>query len=100
SRRRGKKNRYRLRERTRQYADHKLLDAGEEVVTRHRHKEWFVALVERAEPKLWGADHATWVGGLETDYDNVRAALEWCRQTDATTGLRLVASLWQFWVRR
>ena len=46
--------RYRLLETVRQYARERLLEAGEAEAVRERHRDWFLALAEQAEPELAG----------------------------------------------
>jgi predicted ATPase/DNA-binding XRE family transcriptional regulator len=92
--------RYRLLETLRQYAWTRLEEAGEDDAVRARHRDWFLALAEQAEPKLWGINATTVLRRLEADHANLRVALEWCYPADACIGLRLAASLRWFWVRR
>src|SRR5205814_1444494 len=101
----GSVARYRLLETIRQYAREKLLDAagGEAAEARNRHLKFFLNLTEDAEPQLTGAEMMAALDRLETEQDNLRAALE--RATDAIHGdalaaLRLVAVLHIFWGRR
>ena len=43
----------------------------------------------------------TWLQHIETEHDNLRAALRWgINGQRAETGLRLANSLWWFWFRR
>jgi non-specific serine/threonine protein kinase len=92
--------RYRLLETIRQYARDRLDESGEASAVGARHRDWYLVLAERAEPELWGADARHWLGQLERERDNLRAALEWCRRSDAALGLKLAAALWSFWTRR
>jgi non-specific serine/threonine protein kinase len=47
--------RHRLLETIRQYARERLVEAGQVQEVRSRHRDWYLALVERAEPGLtWG----------------------------------------------
>jgi predicted ATPase/class 3 adenylate cyclase len=94
--------RYRLLESIRQYAQEKLAEAGEVAVTRQRHLEWFHTLVLHAEPELTGPDQAGWFDRLAREYDNLRAAMEWCgAQPDGADDLlSLTAALWRFWLVR
>jgi non-specific serine/threonine protein kinase len=95
--RRGE-TRYILLETIRQYALQKLLEADEEAWLRSHHVEWFLALVEHAEPELQGPEQATWLERLETEHDNIRAALEWAINRGwSEASLRLPAALWRFW---
>jgi predicted ATPase/class 3 adenylate cyclase/Tfp pilus assembly protein PilF len=96
---RDEEARYKLLETVRQYARDKLLETGEAARVRDRHRDWFVAFAERAESALQGPDQALWLKRLETEHDNLRAALEWS-SADAETGLRLASALWPFWYLR
>jgi predicted ATPase/DNA-binding SARP family transcriptional activator len=109
--------RYRLLETVRQYAHGRLVEAGETASARARHRDWFLALAEQAEPELLRSDQLVWLDRLETEHDNLRAALEWCRTEAAGAGpapgepsddadpigwreLRLAGALVWFWVHR
>ena len=90
--------RYRLLETIRHYAHEKLVDAGQEEEMCRRHWEWCLRLTEEAEPKLRGMEQAVWLKRLETEHDNLRAALG--RSLSAGEGeiaARLAGALWQFW---
>jgi predicted ATPase/class 3 adenylate cyclase len=109
--------RYRLLETLRQYGRDRLLETGEVEAVRACHRDWAVQLAERAEPELWTADQSAWLVRLETEHDNLRAALEWSLAEVGTAeegshpavgrpgaisgsrleGLRLAAALWRFW---
>ncbi len=94
--------RYRLLETVRQYAGERLMESGEAERLRERHRDFFVAVAERAEPELEGPDQKSWLDRLETEHDNLRAALAWCKSAadGAEAGLRLAAALVWFWVGR
>jgi non-specific serine/threonine protein kinase len=94
--------RYRLLETVRQYARDRLLEAGEGELWRDRHLAAFGALVKEAEPHLRGTDQQLWMDRLETEHDNLRAALTWsCADGgDVTAGMALADSLFQFWYVR
>jgi tetratricopeptide (TPR) repeat protein len=90
--------RYRFLETVRQYARERLEMAGETAQMRDRHLAWCLALAEQAEPALVGAEQEVWLGRLEAEHDNVRAALAWVRERSAVDlGLRLAGALWRFW---
>jgi non-specific serine/threonine protein kinase len=75
--------------------------AGELDDARRAHSAYFVDLAETAEPELTGSEQATWLDRLETEHDNLRAAISWTEeQDDADTGLRYGAALWRFWLVR
>jgi non-specific serine/threonine protein kinase len=94
--------RYRLLETVRQYGQKKLAEAGETTALRRRHRDFFLALVERGEPELRGAGQGTWFARFEAEQDNLRAALEWSGTDEggAEPGLRLAAGLYWFWHTR
>lgn len=93
--------RYDLHELLRQYAGEKLEQSGETEQTCWRHLVHFLALAEAAEPHLVQPDQMTWMDRLETDHNNLRAALAWCQSANdsqsADALLRLAAALWLFW---
>jgi predicted ATPase/class 3 adenylate cyclase len=95
----GAHERYRLLETIRQYAGEKLLEAGEVGPIRDQHRDWYVGLAARAEPELTGPGEEEWLGRLEVEHDNLRAALAWSLEGDPGVGLRLAASLGGFWAR-
>ncbi|HEY6073584.1 MAG TPA: tetratricopeptide repeat protein, partial [Anaerolineales bacterium] len=90
---------YRLLETVRQYAWERLVEADEADEMRQRHLTWYLALGENADSKLRGQEQQVWLERLETEYDNLRAALEWSQADGggAEKGLRLAAALFWFW---
>ena len=71
-----------------------------EVVARN-HALFFLALAEDAVPHLRGPNQIEWFTRLETEHDNLRAALRWALATNnATIALRLAVALKDFWHRR
>jgi non-specific serine/threonine protein kinase len=90
--------RYRLLETVRQYGQERLAAAGEAVEVQRRHAQWFLALAEKAEPQLKGAEQLAWLARLEREHDNLRAALRWIREAgDVVSALRLAGALSRFW---
>jgi non-specific serine/threonine protein kinase len=56
-------------------------------------------LAERVEPELRLAHQKYWFHLLETEIDNVRAALEWSLESgDATNGIRIMSGTFLYWV--
>jgi predicted ATPase/DNA-binding CsgD family transcriptional regulator len=94
--------RYRLLETVRQYGREKLDESGEEAELGRRHAGYFVGLAEKAERELSGPDQARWLTLMETEHDNLRAALSWSfgERGDVGFGVRLAAALWLFWFSR
>ncbi len=91
--------RYRLLETIREYARQKLRETEEGESLQSRHRDYFLALAEEAKEKLKGPEQAEWLERLETEHDNLRAALDCCQGQDqgAEAGLRLAGALQQFW---
>jgi predicted ATPase/DNA-binding XRE family transcriptional regulator len=90
--------RYRLLETVRAYGREKLHEAGEEAALGRRHLAYYLTLAERAEPELTGADQGVWLGRLEQERDNLRAALQWTiERGEAELGLRLAGAVWRLW---
>jgi predicted ATPase/DNA-binding CsgD family transcriptional regulator len=95
----GTETRYRLLETIRHYAREKLAEAGASNPTRDRHLDYFLRWAEEAAPHLNGPDQTVWLGHFDAEHDNLRAALEWSQQSDATAalGLRLATACGYFW---
>ncbi len=93
--------RYRLLETLRLYARERLVTCGEAERVYRRHADHYLVLAETAESGLWGPDMAVWLDRLETEHDNLRAALRWSvGHGEVETALRLGAALARFWQLR
>ena len=66
---------------------------------RDRHRDWYLALAEDAVAGLRGPDQVEWLERLETEHDNLRAALGWCQADpdSADKQERLANALGRFW---
>ena len=95
----GAGTRYRLLETIRQYAGDRLRENGEAAETGVRHRDYFLALAEEAAPQMNGPEAGAALARLRTEYENLRAALVWCREEEGGTqpGLRLAGALARFW---
>src|SRR5439155_21546767 len=72
-------------------------DSGEAEELRRHHAEYFLALAEAAEPLLREYSKA-WLDSLETDHDNLRAALDRLEADGETQlALQLAGALALFW---
>lgn len=91
--------RYGLLETVRQYSTQKLRASGDEAKIRIRHQQWYLALALEADRKLYGPRQAEWLDRLETEHDNLRAALAWSApdERERRLGLRLARALFWFW---
>ena len=94
--------RYRLLVPIRHYAAARLRAAGEETLWRGRHAAWYLELATRAEPELDGTNQPYWLDRLESEHDNLRAALAWYAATPdgVAAGLQLASSIGIFWCIR
>ena len=97
---RSDKGRFRMLETIREYAFEQLEGSGELEELRGRHAEYFLELGLRAEPELTGAAQHVWLERLASDYENLRAALEWLVAARPEDALRLAAALAVFWFNR
>lgn len=90
----GGEARYSMLETIRQYAHERFAASPHERAVRDRHLQWFLALVERAEPEVQGTHQGEWLARLEFERANIRAAFEWAMGTpNAEAALRLAAAL-------
>jgi non-specific serine/threonine protein kinase len=102
--------RYRLLETVRQYAWGRLREGGEEQAVCDRHLAWCLALAATAESELHGPEQVAWLDRLESEHDNLRAALAWSLTANGDgrsdgggaveAGLRLAGAIWWFWFLR
>ena len=105
--RRSASGRYHLHSLVRQYCTTYLVaDPQAHVAAQKCHYDYFLALAEAAEQGLKGRDQLEWLGRLEQEYNNFRAALEWAIESDhmapdgAELALRLSGALRWFWRMR
>lgn len=88
--------RYWLLETIREYAVERLREHRQATEWRRRHAVYYRDLAEAA---VWETEaHAAWINRLRQEYDNLRAALQWTRETGAAElGLRLATALVRYW---
>jgi predicted ATPase/DNA-binding CsgD family transcriptional regulator len=94
------RSRYRLLEPIRQYAQERLVAAGELDAVRARHAAFFLAFAEALErdASVGGARRQSAAAALEGEYRNLEAALRLALDTqDAELGLRLAWTLQYVW---
>jgi tetratricopeptide (TPR) repeat protein len=93
--------RYWLLETVRQYGQERLAASGGAEGVRDRHLRWCLVLAEEAAPELAGPEQEAWLGRLDAEHDNLRAAMGWCVQGGAAAdGLSLAVALRRFWELR
>jgi predicted ATPase/DNA-binding SARP family transcriptional activator len=92
--------RYRFLDTIRNFGRMKADEAQETSWMRQRHADYYVHLVETAEPELNSPNQNHWYKLLQAERDNLRAVVEWGADNDqAESALRLVGALLWFWFR-
>ncbi|MGW1230061.1 AfsR/SARP family transcriptional regulator [Streptomyces sp. NPDC001515] len=96
--------RYRLLETIHEYATERCAETPEtRTAAEYAHRAYFTALVEEAEPRLRSGDQLRWIRRLETDLDNIRAALQRAVAAGPAgepDAIRLVMGMaWFWWLR-
>src|SRR6266480_2214934 len=85
----------------REYGLECLRENGEEDLIRRAHSDYYLALVEEAEPHLKGEQQLLWLGSLDREQENMRAALNWLiTHKEGQKALRFCVALWWFWQTR
>ncbi len=89
--------RFRMLETIREYALEQLEAHDEVTVAGDRHAAFFVDLAELAVPELHGPRQLDWLGILDAEHDNLRAALRWTLERDSVSAVRLAGALGWYW---
>ncbi|HEY6310205.1 MAG TPA: LuxR C-terminal-related transcriptional regulator [Streptosporangiaceae bacterium] len=92
--------RYAMLETIREYAAERLAAMPETELARRAHAAAFLALVEADGRPHAGLAKKEWLERVETEHNNIRAALTWYRRHDRPAALRLAASMSAFWSLR
>jgi predicted ATPase/class 3 adenylate cyclase len=93
--------RYRILETVRQYAREKLFETKEVKVLRDRHRDVYLAFVERIEPEIIRGEQRKWLNVIESEIDNLRSAIRWSIENNhAEQALRFCSASINFWNRR
>ncbi|MDQ1426961.1 MAG: hypothetical protein QOK39_437, partial [Acidimicrobiaceae bacterium] len=99
----GATARFRLLETMHEYAGAKLAgrDDSERAQVARSHRDYYLALAGMAEPHLHGPGEVEWAARLDLELCNLRGALATSlSDPDPDPGLRLGASLGEFWFLR
>jgi len=84
----------------REFADDQL-EARDPGAVQRSHAAWVCTLAEEAEPHLLGQGQVRWMGRLDEEFANIRAAVGTSLAAgDAETALRISAALVDFWDAR
>jgi predicted ATPase len=91
--------RFRLLDTICSFGHMKLEEAGEVELIRNRHADYYVFLVETAEPELLLSRQGRWYRLLRVEQDNLRSVVEWSVESGhAESALRLMGALtWSWW---
>ncbi|WP_420879497.1 ATP-binding protein [Rhodococcus sp. (in: high G+C Gram-positive bacteria)] len=94
--------RYRLLDNLREYGLERLHESGEFSDLSRRHRDWYLALLDRAEAEWIGPDQRSWILRIERERSNLAATLEYCltQPGEAEIGLRIANVLYIFWISR
>ena len=92
--------RYHLLESIRSYSLERLAQRTGEPDLARRHRDFFTAFAEEAEPHLNGTNQALWLNRLERDIENFRAALVYSQAEGGPSLPRLAGALSRFWFGR
>jgi predicted ATPase/class 3 adenylate cyclase len=88
-------------ETVREHAVARLESEGRFEELRERHAERFLALAAQAEDELSGPRQSEWLARVESELDNIRAALDWCLSSGhVEEALRAISALGRFWRAR
>jgi predicted ATPase len=98
---RGDEPRLGMLETIREFALERLVARGDGEVVRWRHAAFYLVLAEEADHGLLGPQQREWLERLDSERDNIRAALTWAAiAREADIGLRIASALWRFWQLR
>ena len=87
---RGDEPRLGMLETIREFALERLVARGDEDAVRRRHAAFYLVLAEAADHGLLGPQQREWLERLDSERDNIRAALTWAvNAREAEIGLRI-----------
>jgi predicted ATPase/class 3 adenylate cyclase len=96
---RGKQERFRMLESTREYALAKLSANGERDRIARKHAGYFHDIALSAEKSFGAAPLSEWLAVLEPEVENVRATLDWAiaKDQDVALGGSIAGALEMYW---
>ncbi|MFD5418384.1 BTAD domain-containing putative transcriptional regulator [Streptomyces sp. NPDC127069] len=96
----GAAPRYRMLGTIKEYAAHRLTEAGEAERARQAHLAYFTGLAETAEPHLRRAEQLEWLAALGAEHDNIGSAMRGALAAgEAQSAMRLAAAGgWYWWL--
>ena len=92
--------RYRMLGTIKEYAAHRLAEAGESDLARHAHLAYFTELTETVDPLLRRAEQMKWLATLAAEHDNIGGAMRGALAAGEADGaMRLAAAAgWYWWL--
>ncbi len=92
---------YGMQELLRQFAFERLHEAE---AIRDAHLNYYVALTANPDSRIHGQQQTFWLDRFQQEHDNLRTAITWSLESRSAAaldaGLRLAASIWEFWLMR
>ena len=93
--------RFGMLETVREYALERLTESPDWDIVRHRFEDLFAALALQSAGEIMGTDQKAWADRLESERDNLRAAIQRLADDGLTErALDMGAALWRFWQMR
>ena len=96
----SEETRYHMLETIRQYARDRLVDMGDAESLRAGHLGYYLDLALQAERPLMGPEMMFWLRRLDSETNELRAALDWGLLADPERAIRLTIALIPFWRAR
>jgi predicted ATPase len=93
--------RYHLLETIRDYAQARLVDAGEYEALRDRHVAFYLAIAEEARAGFSGPQQAHWLARVHAERENILAAIGHCARSArlASAGLKFLSASKHYFIR-
>jgi predicted ATPase/class 3 adenylate cyclase len=93
--------RFTMLETIREFAREKLQERDETDQMSERHTAWVVEFAEHEAASVLGTERRTALDHLESEHDNIRAALSWAIDSGRDElALRIFSATWRFWQTR
>ncbi|HEX2916082.1 MAG TPA: tetratricopeptide repeat protein [Chloroflexia bacterium] len=90
--------RFTMLETVREYGLERLKQSAQVADLHRRHAVYYTQLTEKAATNLVGTTPQVDASHLEQELDNLRAALDWCRESgEMALNFRLLSNVWRFW---
>jgi predicted ATPase/class 3 adenylate cyclase len=96
----GEETRYGMLETIRQYARNRLMERGEADALRAAHLAYYLDRALQAEHALTGPDMLLWLGRLDRETAELRAALAWGLDSEPEHAIRMTVALVPYWRAR